>query len=294
MTNILVPTDFSAESHHAFVVALRLAVHTGGQITLLHVLEAVKRPVKPAPTSWPAASIELPAEANDETPIVDNHLLEAAQQRLQAFKSKADLLIANVPVANAVTTGRIGQGILNAIERHGIDLVVMGAQGHGAAQRFFVGSNTARLIRLAACPVLTVKNEPPGNFAVRTIIFPSDFNEKVPIGGGGLRRVQAAFPEATLHLLHVRKNLNNSAVLHRMRAFAERTGLRNVHAAVMNTGSPAAGIAQYAEQVGADLVVIPTHARTGLTGFLQTSIAETVATHALPPVLTYHLLRLSL
>ncbi|WP_158011009.1 universal stress protein [Hymenobacter lapidarius] len=29
MKNILVPTDFSAESHHAYEVALQLAQHTG-------------------------------------------------------------------------------------------------------------------------------------------------------------------------------------------------------------------------------------------------------------------------
>ncbi len=39
MKNILVPTDFSAESHHAYVVAMQLAKHTGGHVTLLHVLE---------------------------------------------------------------------------------------------------------------------------------------------------------------------------------------------------------------------------------------------------------------
>ena len=46
---------------------------------------------------------------------------------------------------------------------------------------------------------------------------------------------------------------------------------------------------QYAQQVNADLVVIPTHARSGLSSFFHTSIAEAVATHAFPPVLTYHL-----
>ena len=38
-----------------------------------------------------------------------------------------------------------------------------------------------------------------------------------------------------------------------------------------------------------DLLVVPTHGRTGLRHFLQTSIAETVATHAFPPVLTFKL-----
>ena len=42
MKNILVATDFSPEAHHAFAVAVQLARHTGGQLTLLHVLEALE------------------------------------------------------------------------------------------------------------------------------------------------------------------------------------------------------------------------------------------------------------
>ena len=292
MKNILVPTNFSTESQYAYAMALRLARHTNGRVTLLHVLEAPNRRAKPG-TDTADDTNKLSGGENEAPPVIDHKLLEAAHHQLQAFKNEADQLPSDVPVTDAVAVGRVGEGILNAIEHRGIDLVIMGAQGHGAVQRFFVGSNTQRLIRLTTCPVLTVKNAPTGDFGVRTIIFPSDFTEELPIGAGGLRRVQAAFPEAALHLLHVRKNPKNSAVLQRIRAFAERVGLLNVHADVVKANSPAAGIAQYAQQVGADLVVIPTHARSGLSGLLQTSIAGTVAIHALPPVLTYHLARLS-
>ncbi|AHJ95357.1 universal stress protein [Hymenobacter swuensis] len=39
MENILVPTDFSFESHHAFEVAVRLAARIGGSVLLLHAVE---------------------------------------------------------------------------------------------------------------------------------------------------------------------------------------------------------------------------------------------------------------
>ena len=41
MKNILVPTDFSTEANYAFEVALQLARYTGGNVTLLHLLEAL-------------------------------------------------------------------------------------------------------------------------------------------------------------------------------------------------------------------------------------------------------------
>ena len=283
MKNILVPTDFSVESHHAFAVALQLARHTDGGVTLLHVLEAPEA----ATANFSTYGSPVGDEGIDQ--LFTLKLLEATKHRMHALKNEAARLAAGVPVHDAVETGRIGEGILAAIERHGADLVVMGAQGHGAMEHFFVGSNTERLIRLAPCPVLTVKHAHP-DFAVRTIVFPSDFAEEAAGAAEGLRRVQAAFPEATLHLLHVVANHDSQTARQHIQAFAARAGLQKVHPEVLVADSTATGIEHYARQVGADLVVLSTHARTGLSAFFRTSIAETVATHAFPPVLTYHLL----
>jgi nucleotide-binding universal stress UspA family protein len=294
MRNILVPTDFSAESRHAYQMAVQLAQHLGGNITLLHVLEPPRKLAKAGAAPLPDS--EEPGDEEDalsSLAIIAPHLLAATTERLQAFKTAAGPHAAGTAVAEVVVSGRVGPGILGAIKRYDAHLVVMGAQGHGAAQHLLFGSNTERLIRLAACPVLTIKNEPREALSVRTILFPSDFDEKAPVGSAGLRQVQAAFPEADLHLLHVRKNRKHGPVHPRIRAFAERACLHNVHIAVVEAATTAAGIAQYAQRVEADLVVMPTHARTGLAGFLRPSIAESVATHAFPPVLTYHLVRLN-
>ena len=285
MKNILVPTDFSAESHHAFGVALQLARHTGGGVTLLHVLEAPESTTANF-SAYGGGGLANGDEGIDQ--LFTIKLLEATKHRMHVLKGEAARLAAGVPVHDVVETGRIGEGILAAIGRHGADLVVMGAQGHGAMEHFFVGSNTERLIRLAPCPVLTVKHDHP-EFAVRTIVFPSDFTEEAAGAAEGLRRVQAAFPEASLHLLHVLADHDSQTVRQHIQAFAARAGLRHVHPEVLVADSTAAGIERYAQQVGADLVVLATHARTGLSAFFRTSIAETVATHAFPPVLTYHL-----
>ena len=74
-----------------------------------------------------------------------------------------------------------------------------------------------------------------------------------------------------------------------MQDFAQQQQLTNYVAAEVDADYTSAGIEEYAQRVAADMVVIPTHARSGLSRFLRTSIAETVATHAFPPVLTYHL-----
>ncbi|MBD2768911.1 universal stress protein [Hymenobacter sp. BT664] len=288
MKNILVPTDFSAEAHHAFAVALQLAQHTGGSVTLLHVLEAPEATTANfSAFGGPVNGGELPNSNGGIDEIFIIRLMEVTKGRLHALKNEASSLAPGVPVSDAVEVGRIGDGILQAIERHGTDLVVIGAQGRGAMEHFFVGSNTERLIRLAPCPVLTVKHQ-AAEFAVRTIVFPSDFSAETAGALAGLRQVQATFPNAALHLVQVVSG-GEPADQQQIEAFAEQNHLSNYHIAVLDAASISTGIEQYAQQVQADLVVIPTHARSGLSRFLQTSIAETVATHAFPPVLTYHL-----
>ncbi len=289
MKSILVPTDFSAESHHAFEVALQVAKQTGGSVTLLHVLEAPEATTANfSAYGGPVNGSELPNSDGGIDQIFVVKLMEVTKRRLHTLRTEAETLAPGVPVEDGVEVGRIGDGILQAIERHGSDLVVMGAQGHGAMENFFVGSNTERLIRLANVPVLTVKHQ-QAQFEVRTIVFPSDFTEESTGAIAGLQRVRAAFPDATIHLLHVSDGADHQATQQHEQAFAERAGLSNFKVGTIAADSTSAGIEQFAKQVNADLVVIPTHARSGLSRFLNTSIAETVATHAFPPVLTYHL-----
>lgn len=285
MKNILVPTDFSTESYAAYQVALQLARQTGGHITLLHVLEGAEVATGNFSTSGGPSGVTNSDSGIDQ--IFTIKLLEVIKRRMHRLMDEAGTLAPGVKVQDTVEMGRIGDGILTAIERHSIDLVVMGAQGHGAMENFFVSSTTERLIRLAPCPVLTVKHS-QANFEVRNIVFPSDFSAETAGAIDGLRQVQATFPQATLHLLHVVSSSRAPTAEQQMQAFGEQYQLPNFKTAVVDAERTSLGIEQYAQQVRADLVVIPTHARSGLSAFLQTSIAETVATHAYPPVLTYH------
>ena len=281
MKNILVATDFSAESHHAFLVAARLARHTGGHLTLLHVLDSIED------TAGGFSTVGSPVGDDSINQIFAIKLIEVTKRRLASLAAEAIRLVPGVPIHEAVEVARVGDGILAAIRHHGTDVVVLGARGHGAMEHFFVSSTAERLIRLAPCPVLTVKHQ-HADYQVRHIVFPSDFSAEADRALDGLRAVRAAFPEATLHLLHVAAGSAGHVAEQQMRAFAEQHGLGSCETAEVDAARPSTGIEEYAQQIGADLVVIPTHVRSGLSRFLQTSIAETVATHAFPPVLTYH------
>ena len=59
---------------------------------------------------------------------------------------------------------------------------------------------------------------------------------------------------------------------------------RGHHVAIV-FGNPGAEIAEYAEEIGADLIVLPSHGRTGLRRLLIGSVAERVVRLAHCPVL---------
>ncbi len=281
MKNILVPTDFSPEAHNAFGVAVAMARHTGGQLTLLHVLDAIDS------GGGGFSTVGAPVGEDSINQIFAIKLIESTKRRLHALAAEAGHLAPGVPVHEVVEITRVGEGILHAINHHTIDLVVLGARGHGAMEHFFVSSTTERLIRLAPCPVLTVKHPHP-DYRVQDILFPSDFSAEAARALGGLAAMRAAFPEATLHLLHVAGGRGDHLAEQQMRDFAAQHELGECETAEVDANAVSTGIEEYARQLGVDLVVIPTHVRSGLSRFLQTSIAETVATHAFPPVLTYH------
>ena len=103
-----------------------------------------------------------------------------------------------------------------------------------------------------------------------------------------------------LHLIHVvpQRAALSPEVL--WEAVSEETAIQHVkkrieeqisdprlagHCLFVTTGNPGNEIAAYAERIGADLVVIPSHGRTGLEHLLIGSVAERVVRHAPCPVL---------
>ena len=216
-------------------------------------------------------------------------LLQATKRRMHGLLNEAGRTAPNVTMHDIVLTDSTGPAILQVIQTQHIDLVVIGAQTHSAVEHLFNGSRTEELVRLAPCPVLTVKYAVT-EFSPRRILFPSDFTAEADQAVPGLRQVQVLFPDAELHLLQVvEAEEEHAAAQARILDFAQRHGLKHAQPAIFTDDSPVSGISAYARQMQADLLVVPTHGRTGLSRLLHTSIAETVATHAFPPVLTFKL-----
>ncbi len=63
----------------------------------------------------------------------------------------------NCPAAHLVAKGPPYLAILDVAEKHGFDLIVMGAYGHGRIREMILGSTTTQLVKKSTVPVLLVR-----------------------------------------------------------------------------------------------------------------------------------------
>jgi nucleotide-binding universal stress UspA family protein len=143
ITRILCATDFSEMSAEALRVALALAEKSHAAITMLHVVESL--PDRDAAAH--RALLDIDALRAD--------LERRATERLR--RVIADAAAPHVAFDTRVVEGCVHKEILRAATEERADMIVIGAQGHGALAHLLSGSNAQHVIRAATCPVLTVR-----------------------------------------------------------------------------------------------------------------------------------------
>lgn len=143
---VLAPVDFSEHSKQAVRVAKVFADAYGAQLHLLFVAE--KRVVPTfSDTGLPGIGV---VEVTDE--MIENS--EAALRQLADSVGGPD-----VPIVTEVQHGRVAESVIDYAESRGINLIVMATRGLSGIQRFLLGSNTERIVRVSHCPVLTMVTE---------------------------------------------------------------------------------------------------------------------------------------
>ena len=140
---ILCPVDFSLSSELAVGFAIDLGRQVGATVTLLHVVE------------WPEDGEPL-AHAHFQVPEFRLLLMTEAREQL----AKVVPAGSSPAVAHHVVSGHPKTRILAYAKEHDTQLIVMGAQGRDGVGLALLGSTTERVVRDAACPVLTVRGVP--------------------------------------------------------------------------------------------------------------------------------------
>jgi nucleotide-binding universal stress UspA family protein len=161
--HLLVPTDFSEPANRALSYAVDEAVVHGAKVTLVHVLPSDARTdvyyVSGSPAPGFEAGYDLVAGGRlgtapaSEPTVVRSDDGEAALTRLRdlvpdAFRGTWDV---------EVTVGRPADAIVRLAGELEADLIVMATHGRTGLEHVVLGSVAERVVRLAPCPVLTVK-----------------------------------------------------------------------------------------------------------------------------------------
>jgi nucleotide-binding universal stress UspA family protein len=142
--NILVPTDFSPTSRRALEYAGLLAKQFDGSIRLLHVVDD---PVSAA--AW-TEGYALSVGALRDRMVADAEL----------ELSRLAWSIADLGITSQVLLGPPALTIVESAAETHADLIVMGTHGRSGISHLLLGSVAERVIRLAPCPVLTVRDVP--------------------------------------------------------------------------------------------------------------------------------------
>lgn len=145
ITRILVPLDFSSNSQRALDYAHGLAVKLDAALHLVHVCE-VPSIMTPALDAYAIAYADW-----------SQRLGEEAEKEL----IKVTAALRDVTVTTEVLFGPPASAIVEAAGTNKADLIVMGTHGHGPVMHVLMGNVAERVVRMAPCPVLTVREPKP-------------------------------------------------------------------------------------------------------------------------------------
>ncbi len=278
MKKILVPIDFSQGAKNALLVAAEIAYKSGATLEMLHVNLAA---IYSAPFSEYVAVSEYMVE--------DRQYDESAASGLEKLKMELLAMPAysNLDVKTRVEEGYLHATVRNVVNEDDVDLIVMGTKGSAGMGEFLVGSNTEKVIRTAPCPVLAVP-ENTQHFDPKMVLLPTTLKSDQ----AGVFSYLASWEKIFDFLVKV-LYLNNPSGLPtdgsaeaQKNRLAEAAGLNKTEVIITSgTFFEDSSIIMAADVCNADLIVMATHQRKGLSHFLFGSITEDTVNHSHIPVL---------
>ena len=286
---ILCAIDRSPSSLQAFGYAIELAKWQRAELNLLEVIEEAPPPgLSRAPK-------------RDGVPKDARTALERDLRRTLTARRASD-----VKIQISMRKGKVVHEILAQARTSRSDLLVIGSHGREGVQRLVLGSVAEKVLRLAMCPVLTVRrgvrlaSGRPSPF--QTILCPTDFSVAANKAVAYAKRL-AQEADATLILMSaiewpfgqavtsgaaadlwqgIETNANHALIRLLPRAASRRTRAQTIVA----VGKPSTAIVQVARERSVDLIVMGVSGRGAVDVALLGSTTHHVIREGRWPVLT--------
>jgi nucleotide-binding universal stress UspA family protein len=293
LRHVLVPLDGSVLAEAALPAAAATSAAFDARVTLFHVLE-----------EWAPDTVHGQRHLTDPTQAAAYLESVAAQP---VFRGR--LVEMHVHEAR---TGNVADSIMAHADELGADLVVLSTHGQGGLRGFFFGSIALRALGRGRTPILLVTppaTGAPPPFACRTILVPLDgtagHEPALPTASllarawaasvhlvivvptlGTLSGHEAArgvlMPSATRVLLDMAQRGAEEYVA-RLAQTLRAEGLSA--SSRVSRGDPAVCLVDAANTVGADLVVVATHAKSVMDSFWSGSLTPKLMERIGRPIL---------
>ncbi len=292
---ILCPVDFSEATRFALTPALSMATEFGAELVLLHVLD------------YPYPHVGPVVQGFD----IEDYYVAMEQKAVEQLESLVDEEAREYASARPlVRRGSAFREIVRLAEEEKPDLIVLPTHARTGLDHVLWGSVAEKIVRLAPCPVMTVspRQEEPRPFGGERVLLATDFSK------GSETALQSAVSfarhyDAELLMAHVvtvwdydpanpdwrfppLPSEHLSAIEARGREQLGEAGEDliaddlNVRTILVRGFDPGMEIVRTADEEAADLIVMSTHGRTGVSHLVIGSTAEKVTRYATCPVLT--------
>lgn len=281
--HILVPLDFGPASEHAVDLGLDIAAKYRSRVDILYAFYI-------SPLAYGAGTMPLSYVPYGDMKRDAQRAFDAASAKIKRRYPAAEALLVD---------GEPRQRIVEVAAERGVDLIVMGTHGRRGLSHVLWGSVAERVVRTSPVPVLTTgPAEDRGGF--RHILVATDFGEPAERAIATGSELATKF-DAKLTLVHAyvmpttpydeRSYLPAADIIKEaetaLQRALERTRERAPAAeSALVRGDPREGIVEVARERKADLIVVGTHGRRGLSRVFLGSVAERVVRTSPIPVLT--------
>ena len=135
---ILAAIDGSPASEKVLAAAVDLATRYQAELIALSVAEMPE-------------VVAMVDEVDEMRQSADNYFRQIGEAAVEYARSRG------VKLRNVVVRGHAANEIIRFAEAEGVNLIVLGRQGHSRITRFFLGSTTDRVSEHCHCTVMIVK-----------------------------------------------------------------------------------------------------------------------------------------
>jgi nucleotide-binding universal stress UspA family protein len=189
MKTILVPSDFSSNAHHALRFALYLSETVDLKICIFHWTEIL------IPTSTPHGFYkelyQQQLDAKLDNLKADTHKVLKSLEMIGDHK-KIEYIVKD--------SSDMDMSLVESVNEHQVDMVIMGTHGASGLKKVFYGSNTTRVIEAAQIPVIAI----PESYQlspIHKIAYASDLKDVITEVGELVRF--AKMLKASIEIFHV-------------------------------------------------------------------------------------------